>query len=110
MTDADKLAYAIQFLRRKKTLGEITALADTVGAALIAGQTKVVITSSQMEGGGGSGLIEFEAGITGRACEALLAEAARLGLTDTNGQIPFSPRPISTTVVLGLFGPKYQWP
>jgi hypothetical protein len=88
MKDADKLAYAISYLRRTKTLEQIKALADVVGAAVLSGKSKVTITGSTFEGGSSTGEREWECAITGQACESLIREptvtASRLRVISHN--------------------------
>lgn len=107
MTDASKLAYAIAFLRRTMNLGQITTLANAVGAAVVAGKSKITVTRSGFEGGSSEAVVEFEVAITGQACEKLLADAAAQAITDPAASIAAIKRIISNTVIFGprIFGP-----
>jgi hypothetical protein len=76
VSDADKLEYAVQALRRKYAtdIPGLTTLANTVRDAVLAGESRVTVTGVSAEGGSGSGVLEFEAVLCGMACERLLRE------------------------------------
>lgn len=71
MTEAEKIAYAVRYLRRKYSLADLKTLADTVWATAT---DTVTLTANNYEGGGASGQVTFEKALLGAAIEQLISE------------------------------------
>jgi hypothetical protein len=93
MSDRDKTASVIAFLRRTKNQAQIEQLAVDAFAAV---QSGVVLTSVSFEGGSGTGLVEFSPSLLLQACEFLLAELAGTAPVSRVVFAQFSGSPIRT--------------
>lgn len=73
MTDPNKVAAAVSFLKRTKSQAEIQAIALTAFTAMQDGSK---VTSVHFEGGGAAATIYFDPGDLLTACETALAQIA----------------------------------
>jgi hypothetical protein len=85
-----QVTYCLRYLRRTKTVNELTALADSIFQSAT---DEVTVTTLANDGVHSSGEVTFPKSVIGFAVEKLLMEASVMGINGEN-KLPAVPGPV----------------